>query len=179
MPRYYTMAHCLVPYDPKAGPGREQLRFRHLSIAVTPSDNIFHLRDHGWRNRGGGGRDLPPGPVDSITWVGPEGTQYITKMDPFTFLELFFSNCNSCIGVFGPFKILGDPFPRGPPRPSPPHLWNHFPSPVRDWFKHFCLDSRMPCLTMNQRSHMVHTSALRVPGKETCTCAPLAWALQL
>ena len=47
-------------------------------------------------------------------------------------LGLFFSNCNSCIGGFGPFVTLGDPFPRGPPRPSPPppHLSNNLSSPA-------------------------------------------------
>ena len=27
----------------------------------------------------------PPGPINSISWVGPRGTQYITKMRPFYF----------------------------------------------------------------------------------------------
>ena len=45
-------------------------------------------------------------------------------MGPFYFFLTVFSNCNSCIGGFGPFEILGDPFPRGPqglvPPPPPP-----------------------------------------------------------
>ena len=82
---------------------------------------------HGWRNREG---PSPPGPINSISCVGPGGTQYITKWALFTSLVLFFSNCSSCIGGFGPFETLGDPFPRGPPRSSPPHLSNHLSSPV-------------------------------------------------
>ena len=27
----------------------------------------------------------PPGPINSVSWVGPGGTQYITKMGPFYF----------------------------------------------------------------------------------------------
>ena len=27
----------------------------------------------------------PPGPINSISWVGPGGTQFITKMGPFYF----------------------------------------------------------------------------------------------
>ena len=37
---------------------------------------------------GGGGTGegpSPPGPINSISWVGPGGTQYITKMGPFYF----------------------------------------------------------------------------------------------
>ena len=34
---------------------------------------------------GGGGGPSPPGPSNSIFWVGPGGTQYITKMGPFYF----------------------------------------------------------------------------------------------
>ena len=84
---------------------------------------------HGWRNRGGGDREgpSPPGPINSSSWLRPGGTEYITKWALLTSLGLFFSNSNSCIGVrisykggFGPFETLGDPFPRGPPRPSPP-----------------------------------------------------------
>ena len=65
-----------------------------------------------------GGREgpSPQGPINSISWVGPRGMQYITKMALFTSLGLhfFFSNCNNCIGGFGPFETLGDPFPGGP-----------------------------------------------------------------
>ena len=71
----------------------------------------------------GGDREgpSPPGPVNSSSWVGPGGgTEYITKWALFTSLGPFFSNSNSCIGGFGPFETLGDPSPRGPPRPSPP-----------------------------------------------------------
>ena len=74
---------------------------------------------HGWRNRGGGGGPSPPCPINSISWVGPGGTRYIPKWALFTSFGLFFSNCNSCIGGFGPFATLKDPFPRGTPRPSP------------------------------------------------------------
>ena len=51
-------------------------------------------------------------------------------MGPFYFFWTVFSNCSSCIGGFGPFEALGDPFPGGPLRPGPLHLWNHFSSPV-------------------------------------------------
>ena len=67
----------------------------------------------------------PPGPTNSISWVGLGGTQYITKWALFTSLGLFFSNCNSSIGGFGPFDTLRDPFPRGPQglvAPPPPSL---------------------------------------------------------
>ena len=73
---------------------------------------------------GGDREGLPPPPrVPLIRFPYIyQGTLYITKMGPFTSLGLFSSNCNNCIGGFGPFEILGDPFPRGPPRPSPPPL---------------------------------------------------------
>ena len=40
---------------------------------------------HGWRNRGGGDREgpSPSGPMNSISWLGPGGTQYIMQMGPF------------------------------------------------------------------------------------------------
>ena len=81
----------------------------------------------------GGDREgpSPPGPINSIAWVGPGGTQYITKMGPFTSIRLFFSNCKSCMGSFGPFETLGDPFPRGPPRPSPLPPLESFLQPCR------------------------------------------------
>ena len=79
---------------------------------------------------GGTGRDLPlRAPLIPFPVWDPGGTQYITKWALFTSLGLFFSNCNSCIGGFSPFKTLGDPLPRGPQRPSPPYLSNHFSSP--------------------------------------------------
>ena len=85
---------------------------------------------HGWRNRGEPGGTFPSGaPLIPFPGWDP-GTQYITKMDPFYFSWTVFSNCNSCIGGFGPFDTLEDPFPRGPPRPSPPHLRNRFSSPA-------------------------------------------------
>ena len=34
----------------------------------------------------------PPGPINSISWVGPEGTQYITKMGPFYFFWAVFQH---------------------------------------------------------------------------------------
>ena len=76
------------------------------------------------------GRDLPLR-APSIPFPGwdPGWTNTWRKWALFTSLGLFFSNCNSCIGGFGPFETLGDPFPRGPPRPSPTHLWNYFSSP--------------------------------------------------
>ena len=86
---------------------------------------------HGWRNRGGGtGRDLPL-PAPSISFPGWDpGGQYITKMGPFYFSWTVFNNCNSCIGSFGPFETLRDPFPRWSLRPSPP-LLESFLQPVR------------------------------------------------
>ena len=87
---------------------------------------------HGWRNRGGGDREgpFPPGPINSISWVGPGGQIY-NENGPFLLLLGYFSAIAIvvAIGGFGPFKTLGDPFPRGPLRPSPLHLWNHFFSP--------------------------------------------------
>ena len=52
---------------------------------------------HGWRNRGGGQEGpSPPGPTNSISWVGPGGPNtYITKMGPF--LLLF--DCFSAISI--------------------------------------------------------------------------------
>ena len=32
----------------------------------------------------------PPDPINSISWVGLEGTQYVMKMAPLTSLGLFF-----------------------------------------------------------------------------------------
>ena len=71
---------------------------------------------------GGTGRDPPLlAPLISLPGWDP-GDQYITKMDPFYFSWTVFSNCNSCIGGFGPFETLEEPFPRGGggPEPSPP-----------------------------------------------------------
>ena len=81
---------------------------------------------------GGGDREgpFPPSPINSISWVGPGGNQYVTKWALFTSLGLFFSNCKSCIGGFGPFETFGDPFPRGPPRPSPPPPTSRIISPA-------------------------------------------------
>ena len=47
---------------------------------------------HGWRNRGGGERKglSPPGPINSISWMGPGGTECITKMVPFHFSWIVF-----------------------------------------------------------------------------------------
>ena len=62
----------------------------------------------------GGGEEGPsPGSINSIFWGGGPGrsNNYIEKIVLFTSLELLFSNCHSCIGGFGPFEILGDPFP--------------------------------------------------------------------
>ena len=45
------------------------------------------------RETGGGGdreRPSPPGPINSISWVGPGGTQYTTKMVPFYFSSTVF-----------------------------------------------------------------------------------------
>ena len=71
--------------------------------------------------RGGGpGGTFPSGPHKFHFLGGTGGTQYITKMDPVYLSWAVFSNCNSCIGGFGPFETLVDPFPRGPQRPSPP-----------------------------------------------------------
>ena len=88
---------------------------------------------YGWRNGGGTGRDLPlRAPLIPFPGRDP-GDPIYNIMGPFYFFLTVFSNCNSCIGGFGPFEILGDPFPRGPPRPSPPpppHLSNHFSSPA-------------------------------------------------
>ena len=63
---------------------------------------------------GGTGRDLPSGPINSISSVGPGGPIIYRKCFFFITLRLFFSNYNSCTGGFGPFETLGDPFPRGP-----------------------------------------------------------------
>ena len=62
----------------------------------------------------------PPGPINSISWVGPGGPKVKGKWTLFASLGLFFSNCNSCIGSFGPFETLGSLYLEGPPRPSPP-----------------------------------------------------------
>ena len=74
----------------------------------------------------------PPGPINYISWVGPRGTQYITKMGPFTSFGLFFSNCRSCrYRWFWALWNTWGPFSPGPPRPCPLHLWIHLSSP--DW----------------------------------------------
>ena len=93
---------------------RNRKTFGDLTPPQKKKTQFWIPSAHGRRNRGDREGPSPPGPIDSISWVGPGGTRYITKMGPFTSLGLFFSNCNSCIGGFGPFETLGDPFPRGP-----------------------------------------------------------------
>ena len=108
-------------------------RFRSLSPILYPRFvPLFLSLFHGRRNRGGGDWEgpSPPGPTNSLSWVGPGVPNILRKWALFTSLGLFFSNCNNCIGGFGPFETLGDPFPRGPPKPCPLNLWNHFSSPA-------------------------------------------------
>ena len=50
-------------------------------------------------------------------------------MVSFYFSWTVFSNCNSCIGGFGPLETLEDPFPRGPPEPIPPPPLESFLQP--------------------------------------------------
>ena len=68
------------------------------------------------------GRDLPlRAPVISFHgW--DRGDSIFTKMALFNSFGLFFSNCNSCIGDFGPFKTLGILFVEGPQGIVPPPL---------------------------------------------------------
>ena len=81
---------------------------------------------------GGGDREgpSPPGPINFTSWGDPEGPIY-NENGPFLLLLDCFSAIAIVVGIggFGPFETLEDPFPRGPPGPSPPHLWNHFSSP--------------------------------------------------
>ena len=55
----------------------------------------------------------PPGPINSISWVGPGGDPIYNENGPFYVSWLFFSNCNSCIGGLGPLGTLGDLFLEG------------------------------------------------------------------
>ena len=86
--------------------------------------NLRHYTKLAWLEKPGGGggtrRDLPfRAPLIPFSeW--DQGDPINNKNGPSTSLGLFFSNCNSCEGGFGPFETLGDPFPRGPPRPSLP-----------------------------------------------------------
>ena len=95
-------------------------------------------RQRTWLEKQGGDREgpSPPGPMNFISWVGPGGTQYITKWALFTSLGMFFSNYNSCIGGFGPFETLGDSFLRGPPRPSLPTSRIIYPALTADHVVH-------------------------------------------
>ena len=67
---------------------------------------------------GGTGRDLPLR-VPLFPFPGCDlGDPIYNENGPFLLLlNCFFSNCNNCIGGFGPFETLEDPFPRGPPLP--------------------------------------------------------------
>ena len=69
--------HTGLPAGSK-GVRREQGKTRGNSVPGT-----------GMAGETGGGGDRqgpsPPDPTNSISWVGPGGTQYITKMDPFYF----------------------------------------------------------------------------------------------
>ena len=110
---------------------------------VVPVYTAVHKLMAGETGGGGTGRD-PPFRAPSISSPGwdPEWEHAIYDENGpfFTSLRLFFSNCNSCIGGFGPFDTLGDPFPRGPARPNPLHLWNHFSSPAQAaFFPLWCL----------------------------------------
>ena len=51
------------------------------SEILSPGETGYH----GWRNRGDREGPSPPGPINSISWVGPEGDQYIAKMGHFYF----------------------------------------------------------------------------------------------
>ena len=70
---------------------------------------------------GGTGGTFPPGPINSISWVGPGGPIY-NENGPFLLLLDCFSAIAIVVGIggFGPLETLGDPFPWGPLMPSPP-----------------------------------------------------------
>ena len=103
----------------------QRCKCRKAGVLCTSCRHSSWLEKPGWT-----GRTFPSGaPLIPFPGWDP-GTQYITKMDPFYFSWTVFSNCNSCIGGFRPFDTLGDPFPRGPPRPSTLHLGNHVSSPA-------------------------------------------------
>ena len=56
----------------------------------------------------------PPGPIEFISWRGPRGTQYITKMGPFTSLSCFSAIAIDTLVVLGPWRHLGALFLEGP-----------------------------------------------------------------
>ena len=61
---------------------------------------------HGWRNAvggGGTGRDLPQGPINSISWGGLGGHNIYRRWVLLLLLNCFFSSCHSCIGGFSLF----------------------------------------------------------------------------
>ena len=119
----------------------------HFKIVIAPPYHA-QIKSCIMEKPGGGepGGTFPSGPHQFHFLGGTRGDQYITKMGSFYFSWIVFSNCNSCIGDFGPFETLGDPFPRGPPRPSPPpHLWNNFSSPVHKFMQFIHIHS--PWLT--------------------------------
>ena len=64
----------------------------------------------------------PPGPIISISSGG--GGPIYNENGPFLHILDCFSAIAIVVGIggFGPFKTLGDPFSRGPARPSPPPL---------------------------------------------------------
>ena len=86
---------------------------KNLEILISPAELTMAGETGGDREE-----PSPPGPINFISWVGPD----IYQNGPFLLLLdcFFFSNFNSCIGGFGPIASLKDPFPRGPPRPSSP-----------------------------------------------------------
>ena len=71
---------------------------------------------------GGTGRDLPLR-APSIQFPGwhPGGPIYNENGPFLLLLGCFLAIAIVVIGGFGPFETLGDPFPQGPPRPSPPN----------------------------------------------------------
>ena len=103
------------------------LLFQHLALQLYLPlillPYLFQVLQHQIMagETGGTGRDLPlRAPLISLPGWDPGGPIYNENV-PFLLLwDCFFSNCNSCIGGFGPFETLEDPFPRGHTGPSPP-----------------------------------------------------------
>ena len=69
-----------IPQIRRCGFQKIILKF-HLFSFVPPSGFMSMAGETG-RDREG---RSPPGPINSISWVGPRGTQYIAKIDPFYF----------------------------------------------------------------------------------------------
>ena len=89
-----------------------------------------------WLEKPGGGggegdREGPSPPAPLIPFPeGDPGDPIYNENGPFSRLSICFSAIAIVALMVWALRDTWDPFPRGPPRPSPLHLWNNFSSPV-------------------------------------------------